>query len=154
MKIQFIFFVLNKASFSGTTFSGGISLKPPNFTKSNIKALRNFDTKNVEVKCMDFTKSIPKHRDDFLYCDPPYYIKDNLYGVKGDTHKGFKHDLLAKVLKGRDRWILSYNNCPEVLELYSGYKMLYPKWSYAMGRDKISKEVLIFSSNQYSIVLP
>jgi DNA adenine methylase len=28
----------------------------------------------------------------FMYLDPPYDIKDNLYGNKGSMHKGFDHD--------------------------------------------------------------
>ena len=29
-------------------------------------------------------------RKAFIYLDPPYDIKDNLYGKKGDMHKGFE----------------------------------------------------------------
>ena len=28
----------------------------------------------------------------FVYLDPPYEIKSNLYGKKGNMHKGFDHD--------------------------------------------------------------
>jgi site-specific DNA-adenine methylase len=31
----------------------------------------------------------------FVYLDPPYDIKDNLYGNKGSMHKGFDHDKFA-----------------------------------------------------------
>ena len=31
----------------------------------------------------------------FMYLDPPYDIKDNLYGRKGSMHKGFDHDKFA-----------------------------------------------------------
>ena len=31
----------------------------------------------------------------FVYLDPPYDIKDNLYGSKGSMHKGFDHDKFA-----------------------------------------------------------
>lgn len=30
-----------------------------------------------------------------MYLDPPYEIKDNLYGKKGSMHKGFDHDKFA-----------------------------------------------------------
>ena len=30
-----------------------------------------------------------------MYLDPPYDIKDNLYGKKGAMHKGFNHDQFA-----------------------------------------------------------
>jgi len=52
---------------------------------------------------------------------------------------------LATILKGRDNWILSYNNCPEILKLYENYDILYPDWKYGMSSDKNSKEVLIIN---------
>jgi DNA adenine methylase len=69
--------------------------------------------------------------------------KQTLYGNKGNAHKGFDHLDLANILKSRDNWILSYNNCPEILQLYSEYDILYPKWKYGMSQDKDSKEILI-----------
>ena len=142
-----IFYYLNCNSFSGTTFSGGMPINNNDRKKNPIKTLRNFDTVGVEIKCLDFTESIPLHKDCFLYLDPPYIIKDALYGYRGNTHRGFRHNLLALMLKERNGWVLSYNNCPEVAELYKGYRVLYPKWTYTMSNDKMSKEVLIFSND-------
>ena len=34
-------------------------------------------------------------KDTFIYLDPPYDIKDNLYGRKGEMHKRFDHDKFA-----------------------------------------------------------
>ena len=34
-------------------------------------------------------------KDVFTYLDPPYDIKDNLYGKKGGMHKRFDHDEFA-----------------------------------------------------------
>ena len=31
-------------------------------------------------------------KDIFVYLDPPYDIKSNLYGKKGNMHRGFDHD--------------------------------------------------------------
>ena len=89
--------------------------------------------------------SIPKHTDSFLYLDPPYWIKNNLYGKNGNTHKDFDHIGLFKLLSSRRNWILSYNNCLEILELYKDYKILFPVWKFGMSNDKNSREVLILS---------
>lgn len=144
-----IFYVLNRASFSGSTLSGGMSPEHKRFTNSSIERLRKFNVKNIKIKQMDFTKSIPLHKNDFLYLDPPYMIKNNLYGIKGSTHKGFRHDLLVKLLKKKYNWILSYNNCPEILDMYNDYSILYPEWIYGMPSsiNKKSNEVLIFSND-------
>ena len=88
-----------------------------------------------------------KSKNDFLYLDPPYWIKNHLYGTNGDTHKNFDHYGLFEILDSRDKWLLSYNNCPEILELYNDYKILFPKWKYGMSTDKKSKEVLILSKD-------
>ena len=69
----------------------------------------------------------------------------NLYGDKGDAHRGFDHLALYRLLSERDNWMLSYNNCPEILELYEDYEIYYPNWSYGMSQDKDSKEVLIIA---------
>ena len=44
------------------------------------------------MKFLDFKKSIPKHPNDLLYLDPPYKIKNKLYGNRGDLHKDFEHE--------------------------------------------------------------
>ncbi|MFW6413800.1 MAG: DNA adenine methylase [Verrucomicrobiota bacterium] len=140
-----IFYVLNRASFSGATLSGGMSPKHPRFTKSSIERLRKFHNPNFSLKTLDFKESIVKHPDMFMYLDPPYLIKNHLYGNNGSTHKNFDHQGLLTLLQQRGRWILSYNNCREICDMYADYQMLYPKWTYGMSNIKESKEVLILS---------
>ena len=137
-----LFYVLNRTSYSGSTQSGGMASggddDNPRFTKSSIERLRNFKVDNLSVKFSHFEKSIPKHPDDLLYLDPPYLIANKLYGNKGDLHKDFEHEKLAKILKNREKWILSYNNSDEVRELYEEFKFVEPKWTYGMSKDKKS----------------
>lgn len=146
-----IFFVLNRASFSGTTLSGGMSPNHPRFTEKIIEYIEGFQTDKLHVENLDFHQSIAKHPKDFLYLDPPYANGEKLYGHKGDTHHDFDHTGLAKVLKSRDGWILSYNDCPKVRDWYSGFEILTPKWTYGMNSDKKSSEVLILSKDYISL---
>ena len=139
------FFVLNRASFSGTTLSGGMSPGHPRFTRSAIERLRNFKANNFEVECADFRQFIPKHSDAFLYLDPPYMNGQALYGMNGNTHKGFDHQSLAEILYKRNRWIMSYNDCQQVRELYADYPIVSVEWIYGMSNDKQSREILILS---------
>ncbi len=138
-------YALNRSSFSGTTLSGGMSPNHPRFTPSSIHRLRMFRAKNLSVDCADFTYSIPKHYNQFLYLDPPYANGEKLYGQKGDMHDGFSHETLANLLHSHDRWILSYNHCELVHDLYSGYEFISPKWTYGMNSSKLSNEVIIVS---------
>jgi DNA adenine methylase len=142
-----VFYVLNRASFSGTTLAGGMSLIHPRFTKAAIKSLGNFKTKNFHVKEMDFRQSIPLHANDFLYLDPPYMINSKLYGVKGELQQAFDHNTLAQLLYKRSSWLLSYNDCSEVRRLYKNYRIIKVAWSYGMNGSKKSNEVLIMSND-------
>ena len=142
-----IFYVLNRASFSGTTLSGGMSINHPRFTKQGIEQLAEFKIDNFHFEQMDFQDSLKKHKKDFLYLDPPYANGEKLYGEKGSMHEYFDHEALAKILTKRDGWILSYNDHPKVKKLYKGYTMFVPEWAYGMNTSKKSSELLIVSKD-------
>lgn len=73
----------------------------------------------VVVENKDFEKLITQYdrEESFFYCDPPYYKTENYYmgGGFGRTD----HKRLADVLCGiQGRFLLSYNDCEEIRELY------------------------------------
>ncbi len=142
-----LFFVLNRASFSGTTLSGGCSQESveQRFTQSSIDRVSSFRLNNLSVEFSDFKDSLDRHPDKFMYLDPPYMVKSTLYGNRGSTHKGFDHTGLFKKLRTRKGWILSYNNCEQVLDLYKDFKFIFPDWKYGMSENKSSKEVLVIN---------
>ena len=139
------FFVLNRSSFSGTTLSGGMSPGHPRFTKSAINRLTNFKVNDFYVEHADFKQSIPRHAEYFLYLDPPYFVPSNLYGQRGDHHKNFDHEGLAKLLHRRDQWLLSYNDCEQVRNLYSEFRFISTHWTYGMNTSKKSNEIFVVS---------
>lgn len=141
-----LFYVLNRASFSGSSMSGGMSPKHPRFTQSSIDRLRNFHAPNLHVGLGDFKDTIPRH-SEFMYLDPPYYeVGGYLYGNNGDAHKGFDHENLFNLLKNRGEWILSYNNHEYIRNLYNGFPMLEASWAYGMSKEKKKEnsELIIF----------
>jgi DNA adenine methylase len=134
-----------------------------------IEKVRDFDPRNLKVECASFEEVLKKYPNDFLYCDPPYYIGEDSKMFKGIYpmrnipihHNGFKHELLRDMLKQhKGGFILSYNDCPTIREWYKGYKQVFPKWQYSMGQGetrigknrkengdgyvKASHEILIF----------
>ena len=148
-----MFYAINKSSFSGATFSGGYSKRAAyaRFTDGSINKVKDYKVSNLKVSHANFDNSIARHPTAFLYCDPPYLLakgKNKLYGDKGSTHQNFNHQLLSEILIKRDRWVLSYNDCPEIREMYKGYEIIDLSWSYGMNskekrnRDS-SSEILI-----------
>lgn len=142
-----VYYVLNRSSFSGATLSGGMSPGHQRFTLTSIDRLRNYSNPNIKVEKADFKTSLQKHPFTFTYLDPPYLIKSSLYGKKGNAHKDFDHEGLSEILRDREHWILSYNDCDEIRNMYEGFHILTPNWKYGMSNDKMSKEVLIFSKD-------
>jgi DNA adenine methylase len=146
LELALWFFILNRSSFNGTTLSGGCSNPSKRFTQSSIDRVRNWQKlDNLKVGYADFKESLNAHRDAFIFADPPYLIKSNLYGINGSHHKNFDHQGLFDLLNKRDGWILCYNDCSTIRELYKGFKTVEPEWSYGMGKNKKSRELLILN---------
>lgn len=73
----------------------------------------------VVIENKDCVKLIRQYDrpESFFYCDPPYYNADRYYeAVSSD---GFDHAGLADALLGiKGKFLLSYNDCPEIRALY------------------------------------
>lgn len=79
---------------------------------------------NVVVENQDF-ETLIKHYDrpdSFFYADPPYFSTEDMYEVDfgWDDHVRLRDTL--KNIKGK--FLLSYNDCPEIRELYKDFSML------------------------------
>lgn len=78
---------------------------------------------NVVIENQDFEVLI-KHYDrpdSFFYCDPPYFSSEYVYkcGFTWEDHVRLR-DTLASA---SGKWLVSYNDCEEIRELYKGYPM-------------------------------
>jgi DNA adenine methylase len=141
-----LFYVLNRSSFDGTTLSGGCSKPGARFNEKSIQRLRDWKfLPNFLPLHGTFATSLNAHPDAFVFADPPYLIKSQLYGDRGDLHRGFDHQHLFQMLREREGWILCYNDCPEIREMYGDYDLVTPEWSYGMGKQKQSRELLILN---------
>ena len=69
----------------------------------------------------------------FLYLDPPYSIKDNLYGKKGTMHSGFSHETFHKTCdKYKVDQMISYNSDNLIKERFQGWKAQEYDHTYTM----------------------
>jgi DNA adenine methylase Dam len=94
------FYIVNKCSFSGLTESSSFSAQASesNFSMRGIERLTGYQEIISDWKITNTTYEdlLTSWQDAFIYLDPPYDIKDNLYGRKGAMHKRFDHDKFAK----------------------------------------------------------
>jgi DNA adenine methylase len=153
------YFIINRCSFSGATLSGGFSeeASKKRFTKSSIDRVEQLNLSNVVIYQLDFIDFLRSHvcdkdTNDFIgFIDPPYYLekKSKLYGTNGDLHETFNHnglyELLTNELDGKFNWIMTYNNCEYIRDLYKKYIIIDASWSYGMNKSKTSSEIIILS---------
>ena len=154
------FYIVNKCSFSGLTESSSFSPQASN---------ANFNLRGIE-KLPEYSKLISKwritnysydymmdgNRNVFMYLDPPYDIKDNLYGNKGSMHKGFDHDKFAVDCDNNDMdQLVSYNSDQLVKDRFKNWNVAEFDLTYTMRsvgeymRDqKQRKELLLFNYNK------
>ena len=96
------FYIVNKCSFSGLTESSSFSQQASisNFSMRGIEKLSGYSEliTNWNITNNTYEDLIENdiHDNIFMYLDPPYDIKDNLYGKKGEMHKSFDHDKFAE----------------------------------------------------------
>jgi DNA adenine methylase len=140
------YFVINRCSFSGATLSGGFSTESSKkrFTESSIKRTEDLNLNDIEFHNLDFEIFL-KGKKGLIFLDPPYYLneKSKLYGKNGDMHENFNHEKLFQVLNKRKNWIMTYNNCDYIRDLYKNYEIREVKWSYGMNTSKDSSEIVI-----------
>ena len=137
----YYFFILNRCSFNGTIESGGFSeLASKNrFTKSSINRIMNLNLSKFTINNSDFEVFLKKQKKkSLIFLDPPYFSnkKSNLYGKSGDLHRNFDHIRLFKCISKQSNWVLTYDNCSFIKNLYKDYKQIEVSWAYGMGRSK------------------
>ena len=101
--------------------------------------------KNINVQCKRFEESLPIHKDDFLFLDPPYFLEGDSKMFKGMYpncnfaihHNNFDHKKLCLLLKEhRGGFLMTYNNCSAIRELYKDCKFEFPEWQYTYGQGE------------------
>lgn len=171
--LQAVYYYYNMTLSYGPMFLGWPSSNEINKDKfkRKIKTLENLDLKNIKVLCADFKEAIQKHKDDFLFLDPPYYLGEDSKMFKGMYpncnfaihHNKFDHKGLCNMLKShKGGFLLTYNDCDAIREWYKDYKQVFPTWQYTYGQGetrigknrKESNESNIKESHEIFIICP
>lgn len=160
LSLGFATFFLNRTNRSGILNAGPIGGKQQlgewkidaRYNKKNliekIKLIGLYSDR-ITVLNNDGSDVIAKYAEDptcFFYVDPPYFVKGaDLYL---NAFKLKDHEKLANTLNkfNRAKWLLSYDNEQEILELYPSreFRVFDLKYS-AHHNSKVGSELMIFS---------
>ena len=154
------FYIVNKCSFSGLTESSSFSAQASdsNFSLRGIEKLPEYSEIishwHINSYSYEYCLRTDIHDGLFMYLDPPYDIKDNLYGKKGAMHKSFDHDKFAADCDAHNdiKMLISYNSDQLVKDRFKNWKASEFKLTYTMRsvgeymRDQQTrKELLLFN---------
>ncbi len=163
IQVGFSLFYLNRVNRSGIVASGGLigGLRQDGDWKMDVRFNKKDLIRRVEA-IASRRKSINVYRldaeiflkeclpsidgDPLLYCDPPYYCKaDKLYL---NYYKSEDHERLARAIqKIPQRWIVSYDAAPQVIQNYPNQRSFIYDLQYNAGKAYKGREVLIFSDD-------
>jgi DNA adenine methylase len=151
------FYIVNKCSFSGLTESSSFSEQASNsnFSLRGIYKLPEYSKLIAHWRITNYSYDylMDGNKGAFMYLDPPYDIKDNLYGRKGSMHKGFDHDKFAADCDTSNMdQLISYNSDQLVKDRFKDWNAAEFDLTYTMRsvgeymrEQKQRKELLLFN---------
>lgn len=162
LELGFSTFYLNRTNRSGILTGGVIGGKKQDgnwrlsarYNKANlISRIRKIASVKDKINLYNqdaatfITTVIPKLPDKLLvYLDPPYYSKGQRLYTNHYEHND--HATIANyVPKIRQKWIVSYDDTPEIRKLYPNLDKLLYKLSYSANSRYQGSEIMFFGKN-------
>ena len=162
--LVFSTFYLNRTNRSGIINGGAIGginqtgnyLMDCRFNKEDlIDRIKKISARKKDIRLYkkDAIKLIEKIEQEavdnnyIFYFDPPYYLKaSTLYmnHYEDDNHKTVSDRIKAI---NNVKWIVSYDNVPEIKNLYSDCRLKEFSFKHTAYESREGKEVLFFSNN-------
>jgi DNA adenine methylase len=145
--LQAVYYYYNMTLSYGPMFLGWPSSNEINKDKfkRRIDKIKEMNLINLQVNCASYQDILNNHINDFLFLDPPYYLEGDSKMFKGMYpncnfaihHNSFDHIKLAEMLKNhKGGFLMTYNNCSKIRDLYSDCKFEYPEWQYTYGQGE------------------
>jgi DNA adenine methylase len=156
IEMAFKYYYLNRTSFSGKLVSPSWGYRPkrslPPERWSERLSPCGEKLKNTEIKNLDFTKIIGRNSEHktLIYVDPPYFLppkrKHYRHGFDYSDHIRLSESLK----KTKHKFFLTYDDAPEIREIYSWAKIYPTKFFYRVensatqnGARKLGFELII-----------
>ena len=151
------FYIVNKCSFSGLTESSSFSeqASESNFSLRGIQRLSEYQEliQSWVITNLSYERMLSDEKNVFTYLDPPYDIKDNLYGKKGGMHKRFDHDQFASDCDTfTSPMLISYNSSQLVKDRFKEWTAGEFAHTYTMrsvgcyNTDQASRKELVLTN--------
>lgn len=107
-------------------------------------AKRQSDIFIYNLDAIDFIHQLENQENLVLMIDPPYYNKgQTLYA---NFYRHDDHAKIADVLTNTTLpWILTYDNTPEIIELYQDFNQYSFNINYSVAKKRVGSELLITS---------
>lgn len=164
LDLGFSTFYLNRTNRSGIINAGvmggikqnGNYLMDCRFNKSDlINRIKNIANhkKSIRLYKKDAIKLIDKIQKEavndnvIFYFDPPYYLKSSTLYMNHYQDKN--HEKVSDKIRSikNIKWIVSYDNVPEIKELYSECEKKEFSFKHTAYKSRIGREILFFSKN-------
>lgn len=160
LELGFSTFFLNRTNRSGIILGGAIGGKKQDgaykldarYKKDDlikrIEEIAKYKKKILLYRknALDFIQShIPKlPLKSLIYLDPPYYCKGAYLYENHYNHTD--HVAIANAVRGiKQKWVMSYDNTPEIQTMYSLYKKIIYELSYSAANRYKGSEVVFTS---------
>lgn len=147
-------FYLNRTNRSGIIKGGPIGgyeqtgnyLMDCRFNRENLSARvkKIYDNKeSIQLSCMDardfLKQDFAKH--SFIFIDPPYYNKGSTLYENYLNHND--HEEISNIVKKlKVPWVVTYDDTPEIIKMYSFSNSYNYHLSYTVERKRIGNEVM------------
>lgn len=110
--------------------------------KKNIRLYRK-----DAIKLIDKIQQEANNENVVIYFDPPYYLKASTLYMNHYEDKN--HKKVSEKIKGIQniKWIVSYDNVPEIQKLYADCNKKEFSFKHSAYKSRIGKEIIFFSDN-------
>ena len=162
-------FFLNRTNRSGILKAGVIGGKNQD---GNYKLDARYNKKNLSqriekigqfkerikvynIDALDLLKQVDSllPKDSLMYLDPPYYVKGQ--GLYRNFYNHNDHAQIREALdKVHTKWIVSYDNCHEIKDIYSGYRQDDYELNYSAYYKMKGSEVMIYCDALEPVQVP
>ncbi|NLO70987.1 MAG: DNA adenine methylase [Porphyromonadaceae bacterium] len=103
--------------------------------------------KKDAIKLIDKIQSEAENDNTIFYFDPPYYLKSSTLYM--NHYEDCNHKNVSDKIKSIEniKWILSYDNVPEIQELYTDCRKKEFSFKHTAYEIREGKEIMFFSNN-------